>query len=214
MTHDLYDFDVKKNKRLPSLNKNSSGRVSPRLINTRLSTSFRIKGKKWEESELVDDMIDDTTTTENDLEEESHLNTVPRNIQSSINNNQLWSTNISLSYSLNALNPNKTSKTFWANSNSIINITNNWKVSYRARFDLIQRDLVNHSFSVYRDLHCWELSLNWTPNGIGQGINFKINVKSPTLKDLKKKKVGFTLVREFEFFNCTIYFNYGNSLRE
>ena len=190
MTHDLYDFDVKKNKRLPSLNKNSSGRVSPRLINTRLSTSFRIKGKKWEESELVDDMIDDTTTTENDLEEESHLNTVPRNIQSSINNNQLWSTNISLSYSLNALNPNKTSKTFWANSNSIINITNNWKVSYRARFDLIQRDLVNHSFSVYRDLHCWELSLNWTPNGIGQGINFKINVKSPTLKDLKLEKKG------------------------
>ena len=190
MTHDLYDFDVKKNKRLPSLNKNSSGRVSPRLINTRLSTSFRIKGKKWEESELVDDMINDTTTTENDLEEESHLNTVPRNIQSSINNNQLWSTNISLSYSLNALNPNKTSKTFWANSNSIINITNNWKVSYRARFDLIQRDLVNHSFSVYRDLHCWELSLNWTPNGIGQGINFKINVKSPTLKDLKLEKKG------------------------
>jgi len=190
MTHDLYDFDVKKNKRLPSLNKNSSGRVSPRLINTRLSTSFRIKGKKWEESEPVDDMINDTTTTANDLEEESHLNTVPRNIQSSINNNQLWSTNISLSYSLNALNPNKTSKTFWANSNSIINITNNWKVSYRARFDLIQRDLVNHSFSVYRDLHCWELSLNWTPNGIGQGINFKINVKSPTLKDLKLEKKG------------------------
>lgn len=190
MTHDLYDFDVKRNKRLPSLNKNSSGRVSPRLINTRLSTSFRIKGKKWEESELIDDMINDTTTTENDLEEESHLNTVPRNIQSSINNNQLWSTNISLSYSLNALNPNKTSKTFWANSNSIINITNNWKVSYRARFDLIQRDLVNHSFSVYRDLHCWELSLNWTPNGIGQGINFKINVKSPTLKDLKLEKKG------------------------
>ena len=91
---------------------------------------------------------------------------------------------------MNALNPDKTSKTFWANSNSIINITNNWKVSYRARFDLIQRDLVNHSFSIYRDLHCWELSLNWTPNGIGQGINFKINVKSPTLKDLKLEKKG------------------------
>ena len=86
-------------------------------------------------------------------------------------------------------NSNK-SKTFWANSNSIINITDKWRISYRARFDLLEQDLINHSFSVYRDLHCWELSLNWTPNGLGQGINFKINVKSPTLKDLKLEKKG------------------------
>ena len=81
-------------------------------------------------------------------------------------------------------------KTFWANTNTTMNLTNKWRVSYRARFDLLQRDLINHSFSIYRDLHCWELSLNWTPNGIGQGINFKLNVKSPTLKDLKIEKKG------------------------
>jgi len=189
MTHDLYNFDVEKNKRLASWNKNSSGKIVPRLVNARLSTSFKIKSKKWDENELRDNLIQDTTITEENLEEIG-LNTVPRNIQNSISNNQLWSTNISLSYSLDALNPDRTSKTFWANSNSIINITNNWKVSYRARFDLMERDLVNHSFSIYRDLHCWELSLNWTPNGIGQGINFKINVKSPTLKDLKLEKKG------------------------
>ena len=189
MTHDLYNFDVEKNKRLASWNKNSSGKIVPRLVNARLSTSFKIKSKKWDENELGDNLIQDTTITEENLEEIG-LNTVPRNIQNSISNNQLWSTNISLSYSLDALNPDRTSKTFWANSNSIINITNNWKVLYRARFDLMERDLVNHSFSIYRDLHCWELSLNWTPNGIGQGINFKINVKSPTLKDLKLEKKG------------------------
>ena len=189
MTHDLYNFDIEKNKRLASWNKNSSGKIVPRLVNARLSTSFKIKSKKWDKNELGDNLIQDTTITEENLEEIG-LNTVPRNIQNSISNNQLWSTNINLSYSLDALNPDRTSKTFWANSNSIINITNNWKVSYRARFDLMERDLVNHSFSIYRDLHCWELSLNWTPNGIGQGINFKINVKSPTLKDLKLEKKG------------------------
>ena len=71
-------------------------------------------------------------------------------------------------------------------------------MSYRARFDLLKRDLVNHSFSVYRDLHCWELSLNWTPNGIGQGINFKLNVKSPTLRDLKIEK-GEEYIQEQDF---------------
>ena len=35
-----------------------------------------------------------------------------KNIKSSINGNQLWSTSISLSYSLNALNPSKNQKHF------------------------------------------------------------------------------------------------------
>ena len=107
-----------------------------------------------------------------------------------LNNKNLWNTNISLSYTYSALNPSNISKNFWANTNSSFNLTNKWKVSYRARFDLLKLDLVSHSFSVYRDLHCWELSLNWTPNGIGQGINFKLNVKSPTLRDLKIEKRG------------------------
>jgi hypothetical protein len=54
-------------------------------------------------------LIQDTTITEENLEEIG-LNTVPRNIQNSISNNQLWSTNISLSYSLDALNPDRTFK--------------------------------------------------------------------------------------------------------
>ena len=46
---------------------------------------------------------------------------------------------------------------------------------------MVKRDLVSHNISVNRDLHCWELSLNWTPGGIGQGVYFRLNVKSPTL---------------------------------
>ena len=58
-------------------------------------------------------------------------------------------------------------------------------------FDLFsERELTNHSISIYRDLHCWELSLNWTPTGYGQGVNFKLNVKSPTLQDIKVEKKG------------------------
>jgi hypothetical protein len=108
-----------------------------------------------------------------------------------LNNKNLWKTNISLSYSYSATNPANPRKTFWVNTNSSINVTQKWRVSYRARFDLILRDLVSHSFSIHRDLHCWELSLHWTPSGLGQGINFKLNVKSPTLKDIKiEKKSG------------------------
>ena len=71
-----------------------------------------------------------------------------------------------------------------------INLSKHWKVAYRARFDMIKKDLVSHNISINRDLHCWELSLNWTPGGIGQGVYFRLNVKSPTLKDLKVEKKG------------------------
>jgi lipopolysaccharide export system protein LptA len=189
MTHDLYYFNTERSKRTSEYNRNQSGLITPRLVNTRLSTGFRIIGKKWNKEEDDKKTNTDTTLTQEDLAGPGLVDPL-KTIQNSLKSAQLWSSNISLSYSYNALNPSRTSKTFWANTTSILNVTNNWKVSYRARFDLLERDLVNHSFSIYRDLHCWELSLNWTPNGIGQGINFRLNVKSPTLKDLKLEKKG------------------------
>ena len=76
------------------------------------------------------------------------------------------------------------------NSNLTLNISKGWGIQYNARFDLLERDLVSHDVNVYRDLHCWELSLNWTPGGLGQGVYVKLNVKSPTLQDLKIEKKG------------------------
>ena len=56
----------------------------------------------------------------------------------SLNNKNLWNTNISLSYTYSALNPSNVSKNFWVNTNISFNLTNKWKVSYRARFDLLK----------------------------------------------------------------------------
>ena len=55
--------------------------------------------------------------------------------------------------------------------------------------------LVSHTFSIYRDLHCWEMSINWTPNGYASGLYLRINVKSPSLKDLKFEQRGGTFSR-------------------
>ena len=93
----------------------------------------------------------------------------------------LWSTNASFSFAYNNANPNNPQKTFWMSSNSTIKLTEAWKIQYNARFDLIEQSLVSHTFSIYRDLHCWEMSLNWTPNGYASGLYLRINVKSPNL---------------------------------
>ena len=189
MTHDFYGYDQNSKRRIKELNRNTNGNIKPRLTNLRFSTGFRLKSKQWVDSSDEKNSDLDTVFVDNDLAGPG-LSDSKEKIKNTLSNKKLWNTNISLSYSYSALNPLNTSKTFWANTNSSINLTKEWRVSYRARFDLLKRDLVSHSFSIYRDLHCWELSMNWTPNGFGQGINFKLNVKSPTLRDLKIEKKG------------------------
>ena len=191
MTHDFYKYNIDNNRRINDFNKNTSGMITPRLINARLSTGFRLIGSSWENDDKKSDpdSTKDTTNFDNDLTDTGLENPL-KNMRNTIGGKQGWNSNVSLSYSYSASNPSNPTKNFWANTTSTINITPKWRVSYRARFDLIKRDLVSHSFSIYRDLHCWELSLNWTPTGIGQGINFRLNVKSPTLRDLKIEKRG------------------------
>ena len=194
MTHDFYDYNENTKKRIgqllkKTLPKNIGSVIYPRLTNIRFSTGFRLKSKQWVDFSKEESAAEDTSYVDSDLAGPG-LNETKEKIKENLNNKKLWNTNISLSYTYSALNPLNKSKNFWANTNSSFNLTKKWKVSYRARFDLLKRDLVSHSFSIYRDLHCWELSMNWTPNGFGQGINFKLNVKSPTLRDLKIEKRG------------------------
>ena len=191
MNHDFYRFDINQNRRINQFNTNAKGIISPRLINARISTGFRLIGASWTDNEKENgpDSTVDTTNFDDDLTGPGLGNPL-KNMRNTVGKKQSWNSNVSLSYSYSASNPSNPTKNFWANTTSTINMTSKWRVSYRARFDLIKRDLVSHSFSIYRDLHCWELSLNWTPTGIGQGINFRLNVKSPTLRDLKIEKRG------------------------
>ena len=191
MNHDFYRFDINQNRRINQFNTNAKGIISPRLINARISTGFRLVGASWTDNEKENgpDSTVDTTNFDDDLTGPGLGNPL-KNMRNTVGKKQSWNSNVSLSYSYSASNPSNPTKNFWANTTSTINMTSKWRVSYRARFDLIKRDLVSHSFSIYRDLHCWELSLNWTPTGIGQGINFRLNVKSPTLRDLKIEKRG------------------------
>ena len=185
MTHDFYDFDKNKNRRTKEYNKNSNGIIFPRLIGARISTGFRLVGKSWANTDNI--IEKDTIETKENIPNTESTNSL-QGIRNTIGNKNLWNTSVSLSYTHTETNPANPNKTFWANTTTTLNLTKKWRISHRARFDLNKRELISHSFSVYRDLHCWELSLNWTPTGIGQGIYFKLNVKSATLQDLKIEK--------------------------
>jgi hypothetical protein len=66
-----------------------------------------------------------------------------------------------------------------------INLTTNWKVGVQTSYDIREQEISYTSFNVYRNLHCWEMSLRVVPFGTYQSYNFAINVKASTLQDLK-----------------------------
>ncbi len=197
LTHDFYKYDIENNKRINTI-LISNKIPKPRLINARFSTGFKFSGKRLKSSIAPEiDIISDTSSI-NDLDDFGQNIDLKQNPKQ-IGGGQLWNTNVSLSYSYNAANPSNIIKSFWMNTNTTLQVTNNWRIQHNARFDLENQSLVNQSFSIYRDLHCWEMSISWTPGGYGQGLYLRINVKSPTLKDLKLEERGGIFQRRAQF---------------
>ena len=69
--------------------------------------------------------------------------------------------------------------------NGSLNLTDKWKVTYFAGYDFTNNNISNANLQIYRDLHCWEMSIGWIPFGFAQGYNITINAKSALLQDLR-----------------------------
>jgi hypothetical protein len=66
------------------------------------------------------------------------------------------------------------------------NLTPNWKFAINTGFDFLEKLPSLTNLSVIRNLHCWELSFNWTafPVAVQQFV-MELRVKSSVLQDLK-----------------------------
>tara|TARA_B100000029_G_scaffold198492_1_gene196672 strand:+ start:119076 stop:121583 length:2508 start_codon:yes stop_codon:yes gene_type:complete len=71
-------------------------------------------------------------------------------------------------------------------------LTNNWRVQHAINFDYRRRKVVTHSLDLYRQLHCWEITLRWVPTGINKGIYFRLNIMAhPDVKLEQERRFGF-----------------------
>lgn len=164
----------------------------PRLTNVSASTGFAFSGRRFGIKKMEGDEPD-TTDIENDL-----LGTVdtdderPDRFSERSQGNELWSANFSLRYSLSKSDPAKKNESFFMTANVKLNLNSKWKIGWNASFDLMQKTMVSQRFQITRDLHCWQLSFNWTPSkySYASQYNLTINVKSPMLRDLKYEEHG------------------------
>ena len=69
-----------------------------------------------------------------------------------------------------------------------VNVSPKWKVQYTTNYDIKAAKLGITQFSIYRDLHCWDLSFRWTPFGLYKSFSVDLRVKASILQDLKLSK--------------------------
>jgi hypothetical protein len=92
----------------------------------------------------------------------------------------------SLDYRKNGDEASKTSQS--ASLTGDFSLTPQWKIGFNSWYDITDGRFTNLGVNIYRDLHCWEMRLNWIPFGIQESWNFQINVKATILQDLKLLK--------------------------
>ena len=189
MKHDFYEFDEELQQKTDQLRVNKYGLPAPRLTQVSMSQSFSFSGKRLTPIVTQPDTLIDSTGFEEEFIDQG-IEAKPVQKPTKLDAANLWKASFSFSYTLD--NPQMTTEKerFQMNSGITAQITENWRVKYNASFNLLTRQMLHHNFSIYRDLHCWELSLNWVPSGFGQGFYLQISPKSPTLKELKVEHRG------------------------
>lgn len=95
--------------------------------------------------------------------------------------------NLRLNYNASYSHVGYTAVTFTQNVgfSGDISLSEKWKVQYRSGYDFTSKQFTATSISLNRDIHCWQMTLNWVPFGRFQSYNFTIAVKSAMLRDLK-----------------------------
>jgi len=68
------------------------------------------------------------------------------------------------------------------------NITQKWKIGFNLNYDIQNNQIATSQISLYRDLHCWDMSFQIIPFGIRQSYMFTIKVKSALLQMLKLQR--------------------------
>jgi len=71
-----------------------------------------------------------------------------------------------------------------------VRITKALNVNLNTGFDLSHFALTTTQVSATYDLHCFQISVSWVPNGQWQSWSFRINAKASALADLLKFKKG------------------------
>ncbi|MEY2704764.1 MAG: hypothetical protein RL407_826 [Bacteroidota bacterium] len=80
---------------------------------------------------------------------------------------------------------NSTNVTQAINLNGDLSLSEKWKINFNTGYNFDQKQITQTMIGIARDLHCWQMNVNWVPFGRFTSYNIDIRVKSSILQDLK-----------------------------
>jgi hypothetical protein len=69
--------------------------------------------------------------------------------------------------------------------NGTLQLTKKMDITYTTGYDIKHKAISMTQIGIRRDLHCWDMSFSWVPNGYMKMWEFSIKVKASVLQDLK-----------------------------
>lgn len=160
----------------------------PELTNFNLSMDISLNSTSLHNTGTAQNQPGQPNTLQNmNKEQAQRLAMINSNPNAYVDFNIPWNLSVSYSFSYN----NTGASTFVNNTinfNGDINITPKWKIQYTSGFDIKAASFSTTSLSIYRDLHCWDLSAQWIPFGYYKFYNVTLKVKASILQDLKISK--------------------------
>ena len=98
-----------------------------------------------------------------------------------------WTMNVA--YSINyskQYNKSLLSQTMMVNGS--LSLTKKMNLTFNSGYDFSRKEITMTQIAITRDLHCWDMSFNWVPNGTVKMWEFSIRVKAAVLSDLKYER--------------------------
>jgi lipopolysaccharide assembly outer membrane protein LptD (OstA) len=152
------------------------GQGGMRLTNASLNLTFNLKGQSRRSSTVTNGMSQEEKMVANNPASYDYVDfNVPYTF--------------AIGYNISYSKPlDKEIITHAINLSGDFNITGKWKIGFTLNYDIQNNQIATSQVSLYRDLHCWDMSFQIIPFGIRQSYMFTIKVKSALLQMLKLQR--------------------------
>lgn len=163
----------------------------PRLVSFNFSFDYSLNPEAFKKrNDNLNNLNEQANTAGRTPEQLQQLELISRDPNAFVDFSIPW--NVAFSYSFgynNALSRKETRQVNnTLNFNGDFSLTPKWKVQFNSGWDFKAKNISYTSFTIFRDLHCWDFNASWIPFGTYQSYSVTIKVKEAILQDLKLSK--------------------------
>jgi hypothetical protein len=162
----------------------------PRLTSFGFSFDYSLNPESFKRrNENIDRVNEETVKTGRTPEQDAQLRAISRDPNAFVDFNIPWNFAFAYSFQYSTSPEGMNSRiTNALTFNGDFNLTEKLKVQFNSGYDFEQKDISLTNIAIYRDLHCWDMSINWVPFGTYKSYSITIKVKASILQDLKLSK--------------------------